>query len=294
MNAIFVYIVSNITIFEHLVDRATFFHMDWTTWTGILALIYGMFIGLLCGSFYSATSLRVLHYFYGRGRKNKNRWVEFFTSPSRCDTCHHPLGVLDLVPVLSYLFSNGKCRYCGAAYSWVIPVSELFSGITFVLLLLSGDSFLSALFGILFLGHLYITIVVDFHYFQIDHENTLFLYIWAILSVYFQTVMGITDINLHALSALVTLIVFLILYLGTGGNKLGMGDVLLAPALALYTGFPYALIVFTGGSALALAYWGIFLKDRNAPIPFGVFLSAGTYMAVYGKIVYKIYFNYWI
>lgn len=31
---------------------------------------------------------------------------------SRCTTCGHRLGVLDLLPVLSWVFLGGKCRYC--------------------------------------------------------------------------------------------------------------------------------------------------------------------------------------
>lgn len=32
---------------------------------------------------------------------------------SFCPNCNHKLGVLDLIPVFSYLFLQGKCRYCG-------------------------------------------------------------------------------------------------------------------------------------------------------------------------------------
>jgi leader peptidase (prepilin peptidase)/N-methyltransferase len=33
---------------------------------------------------------------------------------SACDTCHHVLGPLDLVPIVSYLAARGRCRHCGA------------------------------------------------------------------------------------------------------------------------------------------------------------------------------------
>ena len=31
---------------------------------------------------------------------------------SMCMTCGHELGALDLVPIFSWLFLGGKCRYC--------------------------------------------------------------------------------------------------------------------------------------------------------------------------------------
>ena len=36
---------------------------------------------------------------------------------SYCDVCGHVLAARDLVPVFSYLFSRGRCRYCGAKLS---------------------------------------------------------------------------------------------------------------------------------------------------------------------------------
>ncbi|MCD8360428.1 MAG: prepilin peptidase [Acidaminococcaceae bacterium] len=37
--------------------------------------------------------------------------------PSACGSCGHRLGPLDMVPVLSYIFLRGRCRYCKAPYS---------------------------------------------------------------------------------------------------------------------------------------------------------------------------------
>ena len=36
---------------------------------------------------------------------------------SMCMSCGHTLGALDLVPVFSWLFLGGKCRYCKAPVS---------------------------------------------------------------------------------------------------------------------------------------------------------------------------------
>ncbi len=44
---------------------------------------------------------------------------------SRCPQCHHRLGVRDLVPMLSWLFSKGRCRYCTQPISWRYPAIEL-------------------------------------------------------------------------------------------------------------------------------------------------------------------------
>ena len=66
---------------------------------------------------------------------------------SHCDVCGHTLGVRDLVPVFSYLFSGGKCRYCGAKLSARHVWGELISGAVFVTLLLRYDISLQTLEG---------------------------------------------------------------------------------------------------------------------------------------------------
>ena len=45
---------------------------------------------------------------------------------SVCESCGHVLGPADLIPVLSYLCSHGRCRYCGCRIS---PETLAFEGI---------------------------------------------------------------------------------------------------------------------------------------------------------------------
>ena len=51
------------------------------------------------------------------------------TPPSACGSCGHRLGPLDMIPVLSYIFLRGKCRYCGAPYSCRYAVIEFLTGL---------------------------------------------------------------------------------------------------------------------------------------------------------------------
>lgn len=50
---------------------------------------------------------------------------DFVRDRSECEHCHHKLNALDLIPVISWLFLRGRCRYCKAKISWVNPVLEL-------------------------------------------------------------------------------------------------------------------------------------------------------------------------
>lgn len=83
------------------------------SWSWILGLVCGATIG---------SFLNVVIYRLPRGMSLSNPKNSF------CPNCKHQLGVPDLFPLLSYLISGGKCRYCGetvaSRYFWV----ELLNG----------------------------------------------------------------------------------------------------------------------------------------------------------------------
>ena len=49
----------------------------------------------------------------------------FFIARSSCDDCGHVLGVWDLMPVVNWIISRGRCRHCGAGVSAFYPLIEL-------------------------------------------------------------------------------------------------------------------------------------------------------------------------
>lgn len=52
---------------------------------------------------------------------------------SFCPNCNHKLGILDLIPIFSYLFLRGKCRYCGEKVRIRYLILEVLSGSVFLL-----------------------------------------------------------------------------------------------------------------------------------------------------------------
>ncbi len=55
--------------------------------------------------------------------------------PSRCDSCQHRLSPADLIPVLSYLWLRGRCRYCHQPISvrqlWIELISATLFAVAF-------------------------------------------------------------------------------------------------------------------------------------------------------------------
>lgn len=71
------------------------------------------------------------------------RKVSFIKGRSVCDSCGHELGVFDLIPVFSWLFLGGKCRYCKSK----IPATLFFKEIAGGLSLALGVFFITNTFG---------------------------------------------------------------------------------------------------------------------------------------------------
>ena len=245
-----------------------------------MGLLFAALMGLCIGSFYTATASRVLYYFYGPGRKHPRRWREFFTRPSRCMSCDRDILWLDLLPLLGYLRLSGRCRFCGTGIGRSVFAGELFCGLLLPLLLWSGFSWPVAFFTVLLCGQLYVSIATDFHLYLLDYENTAVVGLWALLAAFFRP----EGFATHVYAGLGTLVVFVALYYAGGFIRrmrgLGLGDVFLAPPLALYAGFPNCLVVFQSAALGSILYVFFVLKDRRAPAPFGVFLALGLYLTV--------------
>ena len=58
-----------------------------------------------------------------------------FLLRSHCDVCHHVLHWYDLMPIMSYIFLKGRCRYCGKKFSKEYIVAEILTGILCMLVL---------------------------------------------------------------------------------------------------------------------------------------------------------------
>lgn len=56
---------------------------------------------------------------------------------SYCPNCNHKLSFLDMIPIFSYLFLGGKCRYCKQKIRPRYLLLEILSGVVFVLFAMS-------------------------------------------------------------------------------------------------------------------------------------------------------------
>lgn len=90
-------------------------------------LIFAFLFGAVFGSYIDCVAWRLVH----QERVVRGR--------SHCDVCGHALGAGDLIPIVSYLRSGGRCRYCGAKFSVESTLVELALGLAFAAIVYKFD-----------------------------------------------------------------------------------------------------------------------------------------------------------
>ncbi len=137
------------------------------------SVVCGIIIGAVIGSF-----LNMAIYRLPRGKS--------FVNPSKsfCPNCEHSLEAIDLIPLLSWLSTGGKCRYCkqpiASRYFYVeLLTAALFAGIWWQFLVV-GAAPLKAVFFSIETAALVAVIYIDWELFIIPDELNAFLLIVAI------------------------------------------------------------------------------------------------------------------
>lgn len=112
-------------------------------------------IGTVLGSFYTLAVYRI------------PLKQDITHTRSYCPKCNHRLNFWDLIPVLSYIFLGGKCRYCKNKIRPRYIILELSSGIAFLLfsiwikldlLNLDYTKLVTLIFGMMFFSTIFIII----------------------------------------------------------------------------------------------------------------------------------------
>lgn len=95
------------------------------TITNIILYIFIFLIGITFGSFFTLAVYRI------------PLGQDITHTRSYCPNCKHKLSFWDMIPVFSYIFLGGKCRYCHQKIRIRYLLLEVLSGLTFVLIAIS-------------------------------------------------------------------------------------------------------------------------------------------------------------
>ncbi len=167
---------------------------------------------------------------------------------SYCPKCKHKLGFWDMIPIFSYVFLGGKCRYCKEKIRIRYLLLEILSGLVFVLFALSVKLsifnlnfkiIMYLIVGFLYLATLFIIAGIDKEKIKIEKPVLLFGFICvAIYMIYLYVVENDSSIYRYVIYLILSclLLLFSIEYLRKKGQDSYPIDVLiLSMLMVLYT-----------------------------------------------------------
>ncbi len=237
-------------------------------------------VGLSFGSFVTLASYRL------------PLGEDIVVKPSRCPKCDTKLGFYDLWPVLTWLVTLGRCRYCKAAVPMRYPLTELATGIMFgVLYFKYGITFQSLLLALLWVV-LMIMIVVDLEHYIIPDQLH---YVLLPLGLGYNASIGTPwddVLNGFMLGAGIGLTLHFGYRYLRGKEGLGFGDVKFMALAGIWLGLkpivPFLFFAGIFGVATGLLWRAL----KKGPIfPFGPSLAVALYFCITFPEVSNLFWN---
>jgi len=248
-------------------------------------------LGLCLGSFLNVCILRLPN------EDPKRR--SLLHPPSTCPQCKQRIAWRDNVPVFSWLWLRGKCRWCHKPISMQYPLIEAVVAVMWVVSVLyygfGAKGVSAAVFGTILLG----IGVIDARHKVIPDELSLGGLVLGLALSLAGGFAGLLDALLGAGVGLGVL--WLVRVVGAWVFKqeaMGMGDVILLGMIGAFVGWRNALltIFFAAilGSAFYLPLMVVKIKQgRRYELPFGVFLAVAAVVTfVFGDAVISWYADF--
>lgn len=264
-----------------------------------LVFIFLFLMGLIWGSF-----LNVVIYRMSKGDSP-------LSGRSMCPKCKHMIPWHMNIPLLSYLFLNGRCAFCHKKISIQYPLIEALTGIFFVWWFVVGFnffklvgnpwSFIQPVFWLVVGLVLLAILVIDLLYMVIPFGLNLTLFTLALAYRVGLTSFGLmtkTDFVNSLASGVGLVLIFVGLQSLTKMIKkvdgFGLGDIFLVPSLGILLGWPKVVpgmfLAFILGSVVGVVMIVFKKKKLNQYLPFGPFLVLGTVLSlIWGNALWSWY-----
>ncbi len=248
-----------------------------------LFYLYIFVIGAIFGSFY---------YVVGTRLSNNESLIK---PSSHCTYCNHKLSVLELIPILSFLFLRGKCHYCHKKLSIEYLIYEVLTGVLFLISYMKFHISYEFFVMLIISSLLVLIFITDFKYMIILDSPLVVSFVLLVLlkfiyfdiyTVLFSTLYGILSFFTMLLIGKIGTILF-------KKESLGGGDIKFSFIIGLILDYKFAMVALVFSTFLALPYaiGSIFLQKENE-VPFGPFLVSSLFLVFYffEKFQYVLFF----
>lgn len=238
-------------------------------------------LGALVGSFLNVCIVRL--------PLNKS----IVTPRSHCRHCGKTLPFYDLIPLISFLWLRGHCRFCYKPISIEYFIVELLTALGAVWTFEAFGFGIQGFSYFLFIASLIVITFIDIHHRIIPDTISIGGTILGfLLSFYFLSIDPLNSLAGILVGGGLLYVLALIYVKLTQREGMGGGDIKLTAMIGAFLGYKGVFLTLFISSILGSA-WGILwviLKKQNLQIalPYGPFLAIGAVMVLF----FQDYFQY--
>jgi len=228
--------------------------------------------------------------------------------PSHCPACSRRLAANDLIPIFSYLWLRGRCRYCKAPIPRRVLCVEIATAALFGLAYWRYGLSIELPIALFYISLFMVVFVIDFEHGLILNKIVYPALVVALVISIFVPPSKLAHIsgevaylidNLPQLGiaqaaiggGISFVVFFLIVIVSRGG--MGFGDVKLAALIGLVTGYLVIVALLMGmilGGLVAVILLGFKIRKRKEAIPFGPFLAVAAIVTLlWGSDIFSWY-----
>ncbi len=250
-----------------------------------LFLLMMFIFGAIIGSFLNVLILR-----HNTGKSLSGR--------SGCLVCGEGLGILELIPIFSYLYQGGKCTKCKSKISKQYILVEFATAILFTLVAWFSYSY-QLTFFITILLLLAMSIVVILATYDFKHTILPDKYVYTFILISIITVY-LMEPNMYILGwqligGLTTALPIFTLWFFSRGKAMGFGDVKLAVGigifLGIYLGLSAVWYAFMLGAIYGLVLMSFKKVGFKSEVAFGPFLILGFLITLFTQVGFMEFVN---
>lgn len=196
---------------------------------------------------------------------------------SMCVHCGHDLGGLDMIPLISYLFLKGKCRYCKNPISARYPLVEALNSLLWLSAGIRFGLSAAAACYCIFFSILIVLSMIDWEFQEIPYRLQAAVAVLALVSLAIPGFAGIKE------RLIGMLIISVPMAIGALVNAFGGGDVQLMFVSGFLLGWKCMIVAMFVAVLVGAVHAVIALgrKKRGLRMPFGPYLSIGMVISVF-------------
>lgn len=212
--------------------------------------------------------------------------------PSHCTSCTHKLKPLDLIPVLSYIFLRGKCRYCNDKISIRYPIIEIVNAILYLFIYLNFGITLITIKYFIMISFAIVIAMIDYDTQFVYSSTTIFGMIMGISFIVIQGIMYKNGVFDFLLGGIIGAFIIGAIVFTTKG--MGEGDIEIAVIFGLFLGVKGIIVgLFLGiviGGIAGIIILSLKLKKAKDKIAFGPFIVIGCLISMmWGNRLVEMY-----